>query len=427
MWRIKRKQSRIQFFKCAAAIWTTHLRAHDGEAVFRIEKVRRAASDLERALGKVARFRDPFGIDHADDNRDAVFFETLESSELCNRNQRPVDIQGVKGLPLGPARNVSVKSFPRFDYRREHLECAFFRRRLDLFRDRGQTLLFHREIAVRAKLRSSFGKEQPQKMINLGHGRDGRFAAATRDALLNRHARRQPGDKIDIGLLQLFDKLPRIRRHAVEKSSLSFGEQDIEREGRFTGATQTCDDHHPVARNLDVDIFQVVLARAVNTNRAIAAVNAETRGRLSCASEFFLINVRVRQSPCRTTQRSARTRQNFLQKPAGVRVVDLRDLFGRANAHDVTAFVTCFGSKIDNPIGGLNHFEIVLDHDDRVSALDQPLKNLQQCRDVIEMQSSGRFVENEKITVLVIFAILSGFRTACPARTPVSGLGQMPH
>src|SRR5437879_11231189 len=100
MRRIKRKQSRIQFFKCAAAIWTTHLRAHDDEAVFRIEKVRRAASDLERALSKVARFRDPFGIDHADDNRDAVFFETLESSELCNRNQRPVDIQGVKGLPL---------------------------------------------------------------------------------------------------------------------------------------------------------------------------------------------------------------------------------------------------------------------------------------------------------------------------------------
>src|SRR5437870_11329756 len=42
------------------------------------------------------------------------------------------------------------------------------------------------------------------------------------------------------------------------------------------------------------------------------------------------------------------------------------------------------------------------------------------------MQSSGRFVENEMITVLVNFAILFGFRTACPARTPVSGFGQMP-
>src|SRR5207302_9476635 len=117
------------------------------------------------------------------------------------------------------------------------------------------------------------------------------------DALLDRHAWRQTGDKIDIRLLQLLDELPRIRRHTVEKSSLSFREQNIERECRFSRAAQTGDHNHLVARNCDVDVFKIVLAGAVNADCAIAAVNSETRRGLSRASESFLIAIRLSQSP----------------------------------------------------------------------------------------------------------------------------------
>ena len=78
-----------------------------------------------------------------------------------------------------------------------------------------------------------------------------------------------------------------------------------------------------------------------------------------------------------------------------MRIFDLCQLLRRANANDFAAIVARFRSKIDNPVGGLNHFEIVLDHDERVSALNQALENLEQHRDVIEMESSGRFVEDE--------------------------------
>ena len=237
--------------------------------------------------------------------------------------------------------------------------------------------------------------------------------------MLDRNTRWQTGDKIDIGLLQLFDELPRIRRHAVEKSSLPFGKKNVERERRFTRTAQSGNDHHLVARNFDVDVFQIVLARAMDADCAVGAVNSETRSGLSSASEFYFIAVfGIRCSP-----RGARAPQNSAQKSAGVRVVDLCDLFRRANANYFSARISRFRSKIDNPIGRLNHFKIVLDHDDRMTAVDQPLKNLQQHRHVIEMESSGRFVENEKITSLVILAILSGFRTARPARTPVSRFG----
>ena len=88
-------------------------------------------------------------------------------------------------------------------------------------------------------------------MINLRHGRDGRFSAAARDALLDRDARRHAFDQIDIRFFQLLDELPRIGRHAVEKTALPFGEKNIERDRRFPRTAQAGDDHHLVARNLE--------------------------------------------------------------------------------------------------------------------------------------------------------------------------------
>ena len=55
--RIEREQTRIEFLEGAAAARTTHLRAHDRESMFRIEQMRGAAADIERALDQIARFQ----------------------------------------------------------------------------------------------------------------------------------------------------------------------------------------------------------------------------------------------------------------------------------------------------------------------------------------------------------------------------------
>jgi len=39
----------------------------------------------------------------------------------------------------------------------------------------------------------------------------------------------------------------------------------------------------------------------------------------------------------------------------------------------------------------------MLNHDNGMTATDQPLKQLQQHRDIVEMQSSRRLIENEEI------------------------------
>src|SRR3984893_12608935 len=99
-----------------------------------------------------------------------------------------------------------------------------------------------------------------------------------------------------------------------------------------------------------------------------------------------------------------------------MRIVDLRDLLRRANANDFAAIVSRFRSKIDDPIGGLNHFQIVLDHNERVTSIHESLENLEQHRDIVEMQTSGRLVENKQIPARAV-AIRFAF--------DISSFGQM--
>src|ERR1700681_2912656 len=177
--------------------------------------MRRAAADLQGALHKIARFKNSSRVDYADHDIDSVLLETLQFPKMRNGNEHAVDMKRVEALALGPTPHVGVKSFPRFHEWREHFERAAFHRRLYLFDDGGEALLFHGQIAVWTKLCSGFREEQSQEMINFRDGRDGRLAAAARDTLLDRHARWQTGDKVDIWFFELLDALPRIGRHAV--------------------------------------------------------------------------------------------------------------------------------------------------------------------------------------------------------------------
>jgi hypothetical protein len=73
-------------------------------------------------------------------------------------------------------------------------------------------------------------------------------------------------------------------------------------------------------------------------------------------------------------QRFARFRKNPSQKFARVRTPRLGDLFRRSDRDHISACVSGFRPQVDDPIGALDHFQIVLDHHDGVTAIDQPLK-----------------------------------------------------
>src|SRR5436190_1798887 len=189
---------RIKLFKRAIAAGTAHLRAHDYETTFCVEQMGCAATNLQRSLGEIARFQDALRIDRPHDHVNRVLLEAFELSKMRNRNQLSINIKGIEALLLSPVRHIAVKTFARFDQRREYLEYSTFGRRFHPFHDRGDALFFDRQITVRAKLGSGFCKKQSKKMINFSDGCDRRFTAAARHALLDGNAWRQAFDKINI-------------------------------------------------------------------------------------------------------------------------------------------------------------------------------------------------------------------------------------
>jgi hypothetical protein len=149
--------------------------------MLRVEQVRGAASDINRALDQIPRFQNSLRIDRSDYDVDSVFLETLEFSELRDRQEFSIDEECVEALPLSPARDIGVKSFARFYQWSQNLERATFHGHLQLFHDRGETLFLDREIAIGTELGPCFREEEAQEMVNLGHGGDGRLATAARN------------------------------------------------------------------------------------------------------------------------------------------------------------------------------------------------------------------------------------------------------
>ena len=70
------------------------------------------------------------------------------------------------------------------------------------------------------------------------------------------------------------------------------------------------------------------------------------------------------------------------------------DFLGRAGGDDLAARVAPFGPQVDDPVGRLDHVQIVLDHQHRVAQVDQPVEHGQQLLDVVEVQAGGRLVED---------------------------------
>src|SRR6185436_3157097 len=61
--------------------------------------------------------------------------------------------------------------------------------------------------------------------------------------------------------------------------------------------------------------------------------------------------------------------QHTAQKHPSIGLLDLRNLLGCALCHDRAAAVAAFRPHVDDPIGGLDHIEVVLDHQHSVAGV----------------------------------------------------------
>ena len=166
-----------------------------------------------------------------------------------------------------PLRDLGVIAFFSPDEGGQDFHGAFFQLGADRVFDGGEGLLFHGNLALGAIDRAELGVEEADEIPQLGDGGDGGFSAALRDALLDGDGGREALEAVDFRLLKLLGELAGVGGHGVEETALALGEKDVEGEGRFPGAGEAGDDDELVARDLDGDVFEVVVAGAAQSDQ----------------------------------------------------------------------------------------------------------------------------------------------------------------
>ena len=137
------------------------------------------------------------------------------------------------------------------------------------------------EDRLAARIVSGAGIKHAQEV---GQGRDtahggarGRRAAL----LLQRDGRRQAIDVVHIGDGHLMEQSPRIGRHRLEISPLRLGIKGSEGERRLSGTGDARKHHQGVARNVEIDILEIVLAGPADADKASSFPHGRRRSELA--------------------------------------------------------------------------------------------------------------------------------------------------
>jgi hypothetical protein len=107
--------------------------------------------------------------------------------------------------------------------------------------------------------------------VDLGDGADGGARIARGGFLLDGDGGRQAVDLIDVRLLHHLQELPRVSGEALDVAALALGIDRVEGERGFARAGQSGEHHELVARNVEIDVFEIVLARTADRNHAAVA------------------------------------------------------------------------------------------------------------------------------------------------------------
>ncbi len=139
-------------------------------------------------------------------------------------------------------------------------------------------------LSAHGRERAAYSREeQPQIFVNFGRRADGGTRVARRNFLADGDGGRQTFDVIAFGLAHSPEKLPRIGGKRLDVTALALGIKGVEGERRFAGPAHAGDDDERVARNAEVDIFQIIDPRALYFNAFAHEKRAAERLTAKCA------------------------------------------------------------------------------------------------------------------------------------------------
>ena len=308
---------------------------------------------------------------------DVVLAVAVEQTHAGERDAGAVDARLAQAQLARARQDLLVVALAPAHHRREQRHRVVAPLLADAVEDLPAGLGADGRFALRAVLHAELGEQQAQVVRDLGHRGDGRGAAAARQTLLDRDGGRQARDHVDVGLGHHVQELPGVGRQAVEVAALPFGVEHVERQRRLARSGEAGEDDQPVARQLERDVAQVVLARAGDADGGQADAG--------------------RRPPRERGLRGAigAGRQRVAQEHAGGRP-QLGHPLGRPFGDHAATCRAALGTQLDHPVGARDDVEVVLDDEERVAALDQAREAGEQALDVGGMEAGRGLVEEEE-------------------------------
>ena len=244
-------------------------------AVVGILRHRDPLGQRERGLQRIGDPVAGIGPDHqpVHDHLDVVLEVLVERRHGVDVVQRPVHLDPGEALLLELAELLAVLALASAHDGREQVDPRAFVHRLHAVDHLGDRLALDRK-AGRGRIGDADAREQePHVVVDFRHRAHRRARVAGRRLLFDGDRRRQPVDRIDVGLLHQLKELAGIGRQALDIAPLPLGVDRVEGEGGFSRAGQPGQNDERVARNLHVDVLEIVFPGAANDDLGLHAAS----------------------------------------------------------------------------------------------------------------------------------------------------------
>ena len=124
----------------------------------------------------------------------------------------------------------------------------------------------HRLAAAAAIRKRGPREQQLQVIVQFGHRADRRARGAYRIGLIDGNRGRDPVDSVHQRLVHAIQELPCIGGKCLDVTSLPFGIQGIENQRGLSRPADAGDHDQLIEREIEIEIFQVVLAGAADAD-----------------------------------------------------------------------------------------------------------------------------------------------------------------
>ncbi len=230
---------------------------------------RQPVRQLERGLETLGEPRRHVGPhdDAVDHHLDVVLELLVERRRVGDLVELPVDLEPLEAALHVVGDLLAVFAFPPAHDRRGEVEPRALGQGEHAVDHLAHRLALDRQPGRRRIGDADARPQKPHVVVDLGDRADGRARVLRRRLLLDGDRRREAVDLVDVRLLHHLEELPGVGRQRLDIAPLAFGVDRVEGERRLARAGQAGEHDELVARDGEVDVLEVVLARAADRDR----------------------------------------------------------------------------------------------------------------------------------------------------------------